>query len=93
MYKSGVFKMKSKTINGHVLPRKQFLIDKSIAIITKIEEKLKKTQDTIPTLTLEKLETELKEISKIIISEKLTTKYYTGLLSRIHNLKRSVGGI
>lgn len=85
--------MKSKTINGHVLNRKQFLIDKSIAIVTRIEEKLKKTQDTIPTLTLEKLEKELKEISKIIIAEKLTTKYYTGLLSRIHNLKRSVGGI
>lgn len=72
--KKGIF------INGKFIPRKDLLRDKCIALVGRVEDKLES----------ESARKKLKNIVKLIVSGKVTTKYYTGLISELRQLERGI---
>lgn len=72
---------KGMLVNGKYVSRKDLLRDKCIALVGRIEE-------TVP-LTPVGLK-KLKSIVKLIVSGKVTTKYYTGIISELRKIERGI---
>jgi hypothetical protein len=71
---------KGMVVNGKYIPRKDLLRDKCIGLVERIVAK---------PLTPVGV-TKLKKIVKLIVSGKLTTKYYTGIISELRKLERGI---